>query len=282
MTNPVTAFKSLAPSEYTITPFAATAPFSYTYVSGSSANSNDVRILYGVKYVTSSVLRSPNDQYDLFDSVVQTFYSPIPYTQYGIQSSSYHPSGSVFVISIAQDVFGEEIKPGSVSVRVGTSASYDDQKGNMFISQSGGVSFIGKIFYDKGIILLNPTSSIVSGGLTSNGICIVSGTNVQVNFTSSITLHEHAIRVRINPTDFNFAVYNPSVERVFYTGSSNTPLQSMTSRSMEPSNTTYLAPYVTTIGLFNANNEMVAIGKLSNPIQRTFDSIQTFVVKFDT
>jgi hypothetical protein len=218
----------------------------------------------------------------LFDSVVQTFYSPLPYTQYGIQSSSYHPTGSVFVISITQDVFGEEVVPGTVSIVVGSSASYDDQRGNMFISQSGVATFIGRVFYDKGVVLLKPTTGLVSGGLTSNGICIVSGTNVQVNFTSSVTLHEHAVRVRLNPTDFNFAVYNPSVDRAFYTGSLTTPLQSMTSRSMEPSNTTYLAPYVTTIGLFNANNEMVAIGKLSNPIQRTFDSIQTFVVKFDT
>jgi hypothetical protein len=282
MTNPVTAFKSLAPSEYTVTPFAASSPFSYTYVSGSSTNSNDVRILYGKKYVTSSVLRSPNDEYDLFDSVVQSFYSPLPYTQQGIQSSSYHPTGSVFVISITQDVFGEEIKPGTVSIVVGTSSSYDDTKGNLFISQSGTAYFIGQVFYDKGVILVKPTSSIAGGGLTSNGICIVSGTNVQVNFTSSVTLHEHAVRVRLNPTDFNFSVYNPSIDRAFYTGSVETPLQSMTSRSMEPSNTTYLAPYVTTIGLFNPNNELVAIGKLSNPIQRTFDSIQTFVVKFDT
>lgn len=282
MTNSVTAFKSLAPSEYTVTPFAASSPFSYTYVSGSLTNSNDVRILYGRKYITSSVLRAPNDEYDLFDSVVQTFYSPIPYTQYGIQSSSYHPTGSVFVISVTQDVFGEEIKPGTVSIVVGTSASYDDTKGNLFVSQSGTASFIGKVFYDKGVILVQPTSSITGGGLTKNGICIVSGTNVQVNFTSSITLHEHSIRVRLNPTDFNFSLYNPSIDRSFSTGSSKTPLQSMTSRSMEPSNTTYLAPYVTTIGLFNPNNELVAIGKVSNPIQRTFDSIQTFVVKFDT
>jgi len=43
-----------------------------------------------------------------------------------------------------------------------------------------------------------------------------------------------------------------------------------------------LYPYVTSIGLYNQDHELVAVAKLSNPIQRTDYSTQTFVVKFDT
>lgn len=282
MTAPVTAFKSLGPKEYTITPFPAYSPFSYTYVSGSSTNSEDVQILYGRKYESSSGLRVENFEQDLFDSVIQNFYSPVPYTLYGIQSSSYHPTQSVFVISVTQDVFGEEIKPGTFNVKIGTSSSFDDQKGNLIISQSGTGYIIGRIFYDKGVAIIKPTSSIVSGGLSINGICIVSGTSVNVNFTSSIQLYEHSVRLRVEPTDFNFSLYNPTVQRTFYTGSSSKPLSSMVSRSKDPSNNTYLAPYVTTIGLYNPQNELLAVAKVSNPIQRTFDTTQTYVVKFDT
>lgn len=282
MTNPVTAFKSLAPSQYTITPFPAHAPFSYIYVSGSSANSLDVQVKYGRKYVTSSGLRIVDSEQDLFDSVVQTFYSALPYTQYGIQSSSYHPTGSVYVVSITQDVFGEEIQPGSFSVIVGTSWSYDDRRGNLVISQSGVPYTIGRVFYDKGIAIIKPTTGLVSGGLNQNGICIVSGTNVTVNFSSSVTLYENMIRVSINPAEFNFSLYNPSVENQFSTGSTSTPFQSMVSRSKNPSNIQYLAPYITSIGFYNPQNELLALAKVSNPIQRTFDSTQTFIVKFDT
>jgi hypothetical protein len=284
MTNPVTAFKSLAPSEYTVTPFAAYAPFSYTYVSGSSTNSLDVQILLGRKYVTSSGLRVANTEQDLFDSVVQTFYSPIPYTQYGIQSSSYHPTSSVFVVSVTQDVFGEEIKPGTFTVKINTSSSIDDGRGNLIVSQSGTGSIVGRIFYDKGVAVIKPTSSIAGGGLTRNGICIVSGTNVVVNFTSSVQLNEHSVKVKLNPTDFNFSLYNPTVTKTFYTytGSTTRPFDSMVTRSITLDSTNYLVPYITTIGLYNSNSELVAIAKVSNPIQRTFDSIQTFVVKFDT
>lgn len=273
MVSPVTAYKALASNEYTITPFRGYASHNYTYTSGSTSGV-DVQISLGTKYVTGSGLRIENNQNELYDSVVQTFYSPIPYTSYGIQSNSYHPTSSVFVISITQDIFGEELKPGTFSVRVGTSSSYDDGIGNLIVSESGIGSYVGRIFYDKGIALLKPTSSIIGGGLTRNGICIVNGTSVQVQFTSSVKLSEHNIRVNLSPTDFVYSVYNPSVTKVVYTGSNFTPLQLMSSQS--------LYPYVTAIGLYNENNELLAVAKVSNPIQRTDYTTQTFVVKFDT
>jgi len=204
-------------------------------VSGSTTNSIDVTVSLGVKFDTASQgLRTEDSTYELFDSIVQTFYSPIPYTSYGIQSSSYHPTASVFVVSATQDIFGEEIKPGTFTVKIGTSSSIDDGYGNF----------------------------------------IVSGTNVQVQFTSSVKLFEHNIRVKLNPTDFLYSVYNPSANKAMFTGSTATPLELMASQS--------LYPYITSIGLYNPDNELVAVAKVSNPIQRTDYTVQTFVVKFDT
>jgi len=275
MTIPVTAYKSLASNEYTITPFRAYAPHAYTYVSASTSNSVDVQVSLGIEYNPSvNDLRVENTQFELFDSIQQTFYSAIPYAAYGIQSSSYYPTRSVFVVSVTQDIFGEEVKPGSFTVKVGSSSSLDDANGNLIISESGAAYKIGRIFYDKGIAIIKPTSSIAGGGLTKNGICIVSGANVQVQFTSSVKLYEHAIKVKLNPTDFTYSVYNPSVSKSMFEGSSATPLQLMSSQS--------LYPYITTIGLYNQDNELMAVAKISNPIQRTDYTKQTFVVKFDT
>ena len=275
MTSPVSAYKSLAPNEYTITPFRTYAPHTYTYVSGSAINSIDVQVSLGIEYTTASYdLRVENTQFELFDSIVQTFYSPIPYAAYGIKSSSYHPTESVFVVSVTQDIFGEEIKPGTFTVKIGASSSIDDMDGNLIVSQSGVGYQIGKIFYDKGIAIIKPTSSISGGGLTKDGICIVSGTNVQVQFTSSVILYEHSVKVKLNPTDFLYSVNNPSVSKGMFTGSTATPLQLMSSQS--------LYPYITTIGLYNQDNELMAVAKISNPIQRTDYTNQTFVVKFDT
>lgn len=275
MTKPVTAFKSLAPNEYTKTPFRAYSPQSYTYVSGSANNSVDVNFLFGRKYTTASGLRVENAEQELFDSVIQTFYSVLPSIQYGITPASYIPTGSVYVVSVTQDIFGEQIEPNTMKVTIGTSASYDDGKGNMFVSSSvGSGSIIGSIFYEKGVVLFKTTSSISGGGISNDGIYVGNGDSVQVQFSSSVMLQEHAVRVRINPTEYNYSLYNPTTNKIMYTGSASLPRDLMASQS--------LLPYITTIGLYNDANELVAVGKLSNPIQRTSDSTQTFVVKFDT
>ena len=254
MSSHVTAYKSLAPNEYKITPFRTYASHDYTYVSGSTNNSLDVQVTLGIKYVTGSGLRTENPQQEIFDSVVQTFYSSIPYASYGIRSASYHPTESVFVISITQDIFGEEVTPGTFSVGIGTSMSYDDGAGNLIASSSGVGNIIGSIFYDKGIALLKPVYGLPTGGLTNSGICINSGSSVRVQFTSSVQLFEHNIRVRLNPTDFLYSTYNSSVTRGFFTGSDTTPIQLMASQS--------LYPYITTIGLYNPNNEIMSVAKL--------------------
>lgn len=265
----VTAYKSLAPNEYTITPFRANASHTYTNVSGSTENSVDVQVSRAIKFVTGSGLRVENTEHELFDSVIQSFYSPLPYTSYGIVSSSYYPVDSTVVISVTQNIFGEQIKPGTFTLTVGTSSSIDDGLGNVIVSGST----IGRIFYDKGIAVIKPVTG-ASGSLTSAGLCIISGSGVDVAFDSSVKLFEHNVRIRLSPTDFMYSMYNPSATLPMYTGSAGTPLEMMASQS--------LSPYITSIGLYNQDNEMLAVAKVSNPIQRTDYSIQTFVIKFDT
>jgi hypothetical protein len=44
----------------------------------------------------------------------------------------------------------------------------------------------------------------------------------------------------------------------------------------------YLAPYITSIGLYNDDNELVAVGKLGNPIKNLIDYPINICVRFDT
>ena len=41
------------------------------------------------------------------------------------------------------------------------------------------------------------------------------------------------------------------------------------------------SPYVTTVGLYNDNNDLLAIGKLGRPIKRDKDEAFSIVVRFD-
>jgi hypothetical protein len=271
-------FKSLSPTDYSIVPFPAYYKFSYTYESGSLVNSPDVVVSYGEKFLTESgIVRVPNPTYELFDSVIQTFYSPIPYATYGTRSTSYIPSASVYVISVSQDVFGEKVLPGSFSIQIAGTQSYDDGKGNLIVSSSGIGGVVGRIFYDKGIAVFQPTSSISGGGLNNAGIFIGNGTAVNIQFSSSIKLYENAFKIKLAPTEFLYQTNNPSITTKF-SGSSENILDLIASRSFIDTGS---LPYVTTIGLYNEQNELLLVAKPSVPVQRTSDVIQTFIVKFD-
>lgn len=265
-------FKSFRSSDYSITQFPVYYDYTYTYQSGSTQNSEDVQVLYGVKYEVSGAVRVPNASYDIFNSVLQNFYSDIPYASYGTTLASYKPSSSVYVVTVSQNLFGNQIVPKTFSLKFGNSSSFDDGKGNIYISSSNSSSLIGRIFYDKGIALIKPTSSLVSGGLTLNGLSLVSGSTVTVNFSSSLLLYEHSIKAEIEPNEFLQSFANPTVPlKTIY--ANNSAFQLMVSSS--------LRPYVTTIGLYNDNNELLAVAKTSVPIQRTADMPQTFIIKFD-
>ena len=41
-------------------------------------------------------------------------------------------------------------------------------------------------------------------------------------------------------------------------------------------------PYVTTIGLFNENNELLVVGKLGQPIRMSDETDTTFILRWDT
>jgi hypothetical protein len=266
-------FKSLPPTDYSVVPFPAYYKYSYVYESGSANNSLDVTFSYGEKFLTESGnIRLPNSKHELFDSVVQTFYSAIPYAMYGTTTSSYIPSASVYVVSVTQDVFGEKILPGSFSIKVAGTQSYDDGKGNIIVSSSGVGGVIGRVFYDKGIAVLKPTSSISNSDISNNGLFIGNGGTINLYFSSSITLYENAFKIKLAPTDFLYALNNPTIESPV-SGSPSTPIELMISHSMKP--------YVTTIGLYNENNELLLVAKPSVPVQRTSDVTQTFIIKFD-
>ena len=41
-------------------------------------------------------------------------------------------------------------------------------------------------------------------------------------------------------------------------------------------------PYVTTVGLYNDNGELLVVGKLGQPIRKSSETETTFVIRFDT
>lgn len=257
---------------------------------------NDVNDITGLP--ESSVnIETGIQEYLLYRSVKQKFYT----NNFNFISSSIPVTESIapltnnsYVVSIGQDFYGERITPGSFKLGVSSSTNYiiDDFKGNLYISESGIGSYVGNIFYDYGIAIVPHHTSSVISYIGSNGIKIISGSEVRVTYDTDVKINRNQITVALKPTDFNFSIFNPSIHRsVLYTTSSLTQSLNDLNVPQSGSNTWkysslmqvgLIKPYVTTIGLYNNQYELLAVAKLSTPIQRTFDTDQIFIVRFDT
>ena len=252
--------------------------------------------------------------YSLFSLLNRAFYSSQSLVEYGTSSAvvtQFTPSQSLYVFNIANQSVGDGIRPGSFSVRVsGSSPILDDGYGRLYVNNTGSV--VGNIFYKHGIALVKNNLSAPSQSISTNGLRLAPFLSVDVNYTGSFTITEHTVICKIRPTEFNASIFNHTIG--YYkvvTGSYVSASQTITYNNYEPNisssavaqryvvvngtgslvagdrisdlfETGSLTPYVTTIGLYDKNLNLLAMGKLANPVPRAKNVDQTFIVKFDT
>jgi hypothetical protein len=89
--------------------------------------------------------------------------------------------------------------------------------------------------------------------LSINGI--LSNTNLICSFQSTTTIYETQYKCTIRENEFGFS-QNPSL----ISGSSNSGVLS------DFATGSYFNPYVTTVGLYNNNKELLAVAKLAQPL----------------
>lgn len=250
--------------------------------------------------------------YPLFSLLNRAFYSSQGLVEYGTSSlaiTQFTPSQSLYVFNIANAAVGEGVGPGSFSIRVsGSSPIVDDGYGRLYVGSTSNV--VGNIFYKHGIALVTNNVSAPSQSISTNGLKLSPFLSVDVAFSSSFTITEHTIVCKLRPTEFNASLLNHTVgyykavtgsyvsgsETITYTNyvpnvsSSATALSGQLITELFDIGLQYgsdsvsgsLTPYVTTIGLYNRNYELLAIAKLANPVPRAKNVDQTFIVKFDT
>lgn len=189
------------------------------------------------------------------------------------------------VFPILQSYYGEGIKPGTVILQDETTLKTytDDFYSNLLDS---GSNIAGNIFYDRGLIVL--TRDIVSGSMLNT---------FNLSFRSSKTIFENEIFISVLENEFNVS-QNPSAYDSSKDGTfKKIKLTSFTS-SLNPSKKggfadyeysssidrtgSYLAPYITTIGLYDNELNMVAVAKLPQPIKSLPDYPVNFIIRFDT
>jgi hypothetical protein len=199
------------------------------------------------------------------------------------------------LFSIPQKYYGEGIKPGSLTLTTGSVTYTDDGFSNLIDSAS---NVKGNIFYDRGFVIA--TKDIQSGS---------SFTDYSLQYRSTRTIYENEIFISVLESEFNVST-NPTAlvgetydtESVNYTYKNYDGSTGVTtinyynlnyaridplfweydfSASNDPTGS-YLAPYITTIGLYDDDMNMVAVAKLPQPIKSLPDYPLNFIIRFDT
>ena len=187
------------------------------------------------------------------------------YLQSTLTQDRFYPTGSgnnIAVFSIPSQLFGEYIQPESFRLEDNTNnATFTDDGNGNIVSASVNV---GNIIYQHGLAIL--TKQDIGGNDPSD---FVSATNVTCSFSSSYTIYETQYKATVRESEYNFSL-NPTI----ISGSTDGSLYGFTSGS-------YFQPYVTTIGLYDNAQNLLAVGKLSQPypLSRTTDT--TFYINLD-
>lgn len=133
---------------------------------------------------------------------------------------------------------------------------------------------IGNVFYKQGIALISDTRPKYKSALLGKNSS-TDYTDVSYGFSGSFrgttTFFEHEIICKIRKSEYNFT-QNPSI-RMDKDPNSQVIENYATS--------SYFNPYVTTIGLYNDSHDLVAIAKLSSPLEKRDDVDMNIIVKFD-
>lgn len=139
--------------------------------------------------------------------------------------------------------------------------------------------FAGLIFYQAGIVVLTASvfasSSHLGGKGKDKAQMLPDGTPVETMFmTSYITASTAALRHRIkslsfnNTTELNSTLYFCRINNNDYNYSSNPSY--VTGSKVVVKNNTLDSPvtYITTVGFYSSDNELLAVAKLSEPLKK--------------
>ncbi len=296
----MSVFKSLTTSDVIVTPFKVNKSFSFQGASALTASDAGIDRFLGknTPYISGSDTTGQiktQSQALIYDSINQLYYSNYLRGDNGspANTSSLNPDGTITangganqpmyenylsntllanrtfltgsgdvigVMSIPSNLFGEYIKPGTFRWKATTLDIIDDGEGGLFYS---GVK-VGDIIYEHGIAIISNFSP------SNRPTTLVTSNNVTCSFQSTLTIYESQYKCTFNPNEYTYT-QNPSA----ISGSANSGIV------YDFLTGSYFQPYVTTVGLYNNANQLVAVGKLSQPLQSSNVTDTTILVNLD-
>lgn len=135
-------------------------------------------------------------------------------------------------------------------------------------------SRVGNVFYGNGFLVVSdPRPKYANAFLGSTGNYDFDGiTNgFSGKFRGTTTFYQYEVICKIRKNEFNFT-QNSSVRTDRF--SQNDQLENYVTSS-------FFRPFITTVGLYNSTNDLVAIAKLANPLEKRNDVDMNIIIRFD-
>jgi hypothetical protein len=228
------------------------------------------------------------------------------YLQSNLTYPRFFPTGSnalIGVISIPNYLFGDYIQPNSFILQTESGSYTDDGEGNII----SGSEIVGNILYPHGIITLvgneriyssasnaaSPPGAVYASAVyatniygpsisansvinnwTSSLINAITSSNVTCSFSSSYTIYETQYKCTIRENEFNSTLNPSAISGSYDTGSRSGILNDNVTGS-------YFDPYITTVGLYDEMQNLLAIGKLAQPLPSSPTTDTTIIINLD-
>lgn len=202
-------------------------------------------------------------------------------------------------ISFKRNLAKDELKKGTVSITVnstapaqytasdaGASVNFQQTVGGDFASlkYNGTGSEVGQVWYNAGVVILHPDTAW-------GAVASWSGTKTLINvqFSGNINQMVDGVRTHLeqinlnNQTNLQSSVYFCRAFNNEFNYSSNTTFTDSTGliRVTSGSNILTTRTYVTTIGLYDENDNLLAVGKTNRPVLKSPETEAIFRLRLD-
>ena len=228
--------------------------------------------------------------YSSFDEtgVVSTSSSFDNYIESSFATSSRVLGDRGVVFSIPRSVFGTHIEPTSFTL--GSDDAYivsqDDYIEEGYVEGSTEIIDNG-----EGVLQYEASGEEIGTIIYTHGQAIVNDDTFTTNFLispdypialkSNQPIYTYNYNIKVSDYEFNFTL-NPTAQ------SGSTVYSYSGSKYVQPSgilagNVTgsYFQPYITTVGLYNDTNELIAVAKLAQPLPKPANTELTIQIKLD-
>ena len=135
----------------------------------------------------------------------------------------------------------------------------DDGEGNLYMRDSSPRKYVGNVIYTHGQIIITDNIIAMYFNYYFNAI---------ISWKSNLPIYTHNYHCRIKTSEFNHTL-------------NRTALDSTSGQIADNVSGSAFQPYITTVGLYNEANELVAVAKMGQPLPKSADTDMSMVVKLD-